>query len=370
MRDYDLDIFRGLAILAVILLHVFFLSDAFLKVEWAVPIAARLSTGVQLFFVLSGFLMCRSYTRLQNQQNGLLVYAVKRVAKIYPLYLIFMAIGAALWAAAYYLTGEPQPFRNSTSPSDFTARSFLLHVFLLQGIFPQGLHSFVDGSWSIVCEVYFYILLPLVIIPLTPNLAAALVLLAAAIIGSSYAVNELPWHLSPVPGWRYYSFISQLPCFIVGCVLFHAQRNKAIVDFVRRHARVLVTGTIAAMVAMIWFNHAWIMYHHVYAALFGVLILAALTKGIEVGTLPFGENLARMGEQSYALFLVHIPLLGIERLVLLRLGVTGAFEQVFLMFAGGLFLSLWVSDRIVHRWDTYFVAQGNILLNQRITKIA
>jgi peptidoglycan/LPS O-acetylase OafA/YrhL len=92
------------------------------------------------------------------------------------------------------------------------------HIDVLQGVIPMWLNSLVDGSWSIVAEVYFYVIFPLVLYRFcaTPRsafrtyLAVLLIAIVTALIPS----------LQLKGNFGYYNFLYQLPCFMVGVVAY------------------------------------------------------------------------------------------------------------------------------------------------------
>jgi len=81
-HSVGIDALRGLAVLLVWCHHLY----AYTGVE--LPIAGRLGglVGVQLFFVISGFLIVRSATRERTW-----AYALRRALRIFPAYLVVVA---------------------------------------------------------------------------------------------------------------------------------------------------------------------------------------------------------------------------------------------------------------------------------------
>jgi peptidoglycan/LPS O-acetylase OafA/YrhL len=86
-RIAPLDGLRGLAVLAVVLFHASVFETAAGPVGTALLSAARLGwAGVDLFFVLSGFLITRVPVESRGAENDFRVLCAPHVLRIFPLY--------------------------------------------------------------------------------------------------------------------------------------------------------------------------------------------------------------------------------------------------------------------------------------------
>ena len=142
-----LDGLRGIAVLSVVIGHTVYFnpgSSAFQHLLLSASKAGGL--GVQIFFVLSGFLI--SYTVIKSSARfDPFAYVVRRAAKIYPPFLLSVAVFAPL---AFYWRGVDRLWSS--------AGSYLL-----------GIANFTDGwtdinsvYWSLMVELHFYLVLPLI----------------------------------------------------------------------------------------------------------------------------------------------------------------------------------------------------------------
>lgn len=136
-RNQPLDILRGIAILMVLGYH----DDYFRlwgRAGWS---------GVDLFFVLSGFLISgllfSEYKRTRRVDT--VRFLVRRGFKIYPAFYALMAVTAAHWLI----------FRGR-----IPTKKFLASVFFLQDYLP---HIWGHG-WSLAVEEHFYWMLPLLLL--------------------------------------------------------------------------------------------------------------------------------------------------------------------------------------------------------------
>ena len=158
-REYDfIDGLRGLAILMVVACHYFYAKEP-------TSFAGRLlmgfigtgSKGVTLFFTLSGFLISWPFwKRKVNQAESVLPpgYGWRRFWKIYPP----LALSVLLLTPAFILwLGRPGLFL-ITASQWLTGLAFLAPV--------SGLFNPV--MWSLVVEVHFYLVLPLLFLLTKP----------------------------------------------------------------------------------------------------------------------------------------------------------------------------------------------------------
>ena len=141
--------FRGIAALIVLLFHFYtFYSKPLLEISEYFSILSIGHIGVDLFFVLSGFLITLSLWNSKNFSH----FFSKRVKRIAPL-----AIGTTLifWGIQ----------NNIINFSEISLRSFsdlFSHLFFINGFFPEFYSTINPVTWSISIEMAFYILLPIV----------------------------------------------------------------------------------------------------------------------------------------------------------------------------------------------------------------
>jgi peptidoglycan/LPS O-acetylase OafA/YrhL len=156
-RLLSLDLLRTLAVLLVLGHHAF----AAWKVpsDWPEYIRAPFSAwvrggwvGVDLFFVLSGFLVSGllfSEHRRSGHISPLRFY-IRRGFKIYPSFYVFLGISVAIL---------------SVRAAEFTSQELLADAFFVQNYLPD-LPTF-DHTWSLAVEEHFYVALPLFLMALT-----------------------------------------------------------------------------------------------------------------------------------------------------------------------------------------------------------
>ncbi|MCB2376753.1 acyltransferase [Hymenobacter sp. BT635] len=102
--------------------------------------------GVSLFFTLSGFLICRRYYQQSFSGRQLGRYALRRWARIYPVFLLVTTLTFLL--SKLYLT-------------DHALQLYLVNISLLKGFAADWAFTGVAQTWSLTVEECFYLLAPL-----------------------------------------------------------------------------------------------------------------------------------------------------------------------------------------------------------------
>ena len=161
-RFVALDGLRGVAAAAVMLRHAHVPGAAF----------AHGHLAVDLFFLLSGFVIARSYEeQLGSGRLSVGAYAVVRLERLYPLLFVGAVIGVALWAAGLSLIDLSTPGMVPRA----LASQFLLIPFLAMPFF----FAFNSAHWSILFEIAANLAHALFLPHLTNRALAAIVGLSA-----------------------------------------------------------------------------------------------------------------------------------------------------------------------------------------------
>jgi peptidoglycan/LPS O-acetylase OafA/YrhL len=185
-----LDGLRAIAILLVILVHsgLYFILDHTPPVSIWGDIIANGRSGVDLFFVLSGFLITGILLDTRERSDYFPRFYWRRALRIWPLYYAFLF-------AAYWL--HPAPFNGlHLRPFALYYRNFLGPDYASDVYFGQ--------FWSLCVEEQFYLVWPFVVyfLPRVLRLPLTLAMIVGALIiriellrhgVSPYVVYRLPW---------------------------------------------------------------------------------------------------------------------------------------------------------------------------------
>ncbi len=285
--------------------------------------------GVSIFFVLSGFLITRIYyDRFASGAGGLRLYLVKRVARIWPLFLVLAAIQhMALWAAGQHPT-----------------TAWIVTCSMTQGFFRDLRYAGLPTAWSLTIEESFYLVAPVIYLAIAAlvfgrhgdrpgaatvaaRLGGVLVLMGVAIATSlaliTIAAQRLGWtpggFMAGVPHLFHATLGGRFPEFAVGiaCAFVHQYG-----DLARRlrgaRATVLAIACFLAIGGcMAWKSAAaaggggWQGYLGTYAIvlLTGLLILALSVEGTLVSRLLSGRLAVYMGRTSYGFYLIQLTVI-------------------------------------------------------------
>ena len=279
-----LDGLRGIAILLVVLYHSFGkgrASSTPLSWGWA---------GVDLFFVLSGFLI--GGILWDTRRDPLLSFYQRRAWRILPPYLLLVSI-------CFILHGHQ---KGEIPLSAYL--TFSQNWFVVLFVFPGAL----GATWSLAIEEQFYLASPWVFRRLSKRAVVATLLLtcaAAAVFRSLIAQ----------PGLRYQLTICRADAIAVGCLVALAWREPAIVRWLGER-RALVTGTwmvLGALCVWILSGNTWDKLVEGYSA---IAMLCAASLWIAVTQKPrwlAWWPLTRAGRISYGLYLYHSAIAEIAR---------------------------------------------------------
>lgn len=338
---------RGVAALGVVAYH------SFLAAKYEGPLATffdRSYLMVDLFFVLSGFILAYNYRHwFQNmvEPRTFWRFQKKRWIRIYPSYFVWL-MGAFVLALMLrvYTTG-------TIAISADDVRSLFLHLILVQSIFSiEPLWN--TPLWSIAVEFVAYLVFPVIAVVLgRPNRwrVAGMLLLGASLVGLVVAVSG---HLDVITGG--WSIVRCLGGFMMGCALIsllpYAQSVR------ERWLSVAQMGVAAT--ALIGIGHDVDL---VAAASFPLLVLlTAPNEGVLFHTLRL-PLFAWLGRVSFSLYLVHVPALKIALLVVYKVvnfeGQPGYFPFLAVFFVTTLFslVAAWVSFHLVEKRSGQIVSK-------------
>ncbi|WFU17709.1 acyltransferase [Bradyrhizobium sp. CB3481] len=208
---------RIIAAGAVVILHY---SDYFKDMPVGRFMVARtwhFNLFVDLFFVVSGFVIARQYCDRVNDAASIGRFLWRRLARIYPLHLATLAFYVALAGALHF--GAARTDNPARYPlSDLPAQLLLLHAFIGERL------TFNFPSWSLSAEMFCYLLFPALALLAQRRKEAIVALVIITALANSlwaWAAGTTPWAdwINQGGGFR------ALPAFSLGmaCYLFRTQ---------------------------------------------------------------------------------------------------------------------------------------------------
>lgn len=274
-------------------------------------------TAVSLFFVLSGFVLTYNYRDLSSKRERRMFY-VNRVARIYPVVLLALAIAAIGLLVAAFTTQNSylaHAFGLRDHEPAWLAASLASQLTMTTGWFPLGEinQPWNNPAWSISCEAFFYAIFPLLIMRLhgrrphaVRNLLVAAVALQIFVVAAAL--------LLPVQqrGYIIYQFpLTHVLEFVVGMVAAIVFMNGGREWLGIRHRRALcLVLAVVPLVGLAALQHKAPAYLPM-TPFFGLLILALAVSPTARPSWLSHRTLLLLGEASFSLYLIHIPIVNL-----------------------------------------------------------
>lgn len=225
-------------------------------------------------------------------------------------------------------------------------------------------------------EVYFYIIFPFVIHPLTRNTVTATLSVSCSLYLAFFVFNNMPMihqQYFPMyigeyaPGFGYYYFITHLPEFLMGVLVFRVEGKWA--EFKPWISFVLLCVSCSLILSEVFVSYRQISPHWPISLGFAFLLLRLRSFSVPTRFMPAGRLtstvLSYCGQRSYALFLTRIP---IAKLVSFFVGTHSVSDTGWGYISANFFFivlfTLPLVHFIFHPVDNFFVAIGNQFLSR------
>jgi len=288
---------RGVAISSVLLLHGFYWPFAGLRFTWPAKLFMEATqpgwVGVNLFFVLSGFLITGILIDSKNNPHYYRRFYIRRALRILPpYYLILILLGVLRQAKLSYLG--------------------LSFVYLSNVTVLFGVAEDYGPLWSLAVEEHFYIFWPAVVRYLTRT---SLAVFATGICIVTPAVRAWAFHHGHVTGLASYTwFVADgLASGGILAILLRTSVTRKDVKLLAGFlvALALFLGIVGAPYGILTRTRLMgaALQHTIIDLLFsGVLLFVLLVGTSSYRKYVNGVVLRFLGYLSYGLYLVHLML--------------------------------------------------------------
>ncbi|RWR01228.1 acyltransferase [[Pantoea] beijingensis] len=303
----ELEGLRGFASLWVLLGH------ASLLVHCSIPIVSMPSIGVDLFILLSGYLMAKNYIERRDKEpwdsvGTIRTFWTRRFFRIAPLYYLLLVIAVIYgpWFGEMRDTIAQFYPDTATATSRYSDRSFInliTHFTFIFGFLPAYSFNTVLPDWSIGLEMQFYVLFPFIMLlamrfRFVPTL---LVLMALCVMGrltltTYYEAFSMPSMI-----------LLKLHMFMAGMLLAEAVRKHSLsyillalisplisiimMPHVNKLQIVLEAAMIVGMSAILW-------QYRASAMMAGIVKVPRYILTHRISTW--------LGDVSYSVYLLHL----------------------------------------------------------------
>ncbi len=305
----SVQVLRGLAVLLVLLRHILVMESKYGRGEVLLGDFFKIGdAGVDLFFVISGFVMVTVTARIFQKKGAVASFLYKRAARIYPLYWLYSLVILAVFLKFPQMVNSGQGNR-----VDLLASFTLL---------PQPMMPLLLQGWTLTFELYFYLvfaftlLAPLRLLPRFLGLWAVVVAIgwslgearvglfqtAAAMVVFSPLTMEFIFGCGIAllirGGWKR----GGLGCAGSGCLLLAATTFLGDPHAVPS-LRLIAFGLPAALI-----------------------VYGAVTAEI-AGGLRFPRFLEKVGDASYSIYLSHFLVISALGRIWQKIGVSGLWDN-------------------------------------------
>lgn len=348
MRLDGLQILRAAAAILVVFDHLGSLASQKLSLDFQLPDFLGFDVaGVDMFFVLSGFIIC--YVTADLAKFELKSFAWRRFARIYPFYLLFTLVVLCFW-----LYNNSWTFGMPQHTPEAIAKSLIL--------FPQVQSPILYPGWTLEHEFIFYALAGLALSFATHRgLAMLLASLFVLAVANRYWLAEPVWALHLLSLFHFQ--------FCCGVLVFlnrqHLDRFGMLLPVL---AGVAVLGLTAHGMEQNWgpdIGNAnfYGLLRVVGFGLGGVCFLvAALNLTASLGERWWQRLGLALGDASYTLYLSHPIILAILGKGADYLGISGLAGLLYLaacLFTCCLFSLLfyrWIEQPLVNYLKRFFTS--------------
>jgi len=316
---------RGVAAVVVVLYHVSRHIDATL----GLPMLRRLfqfgHAGVDLFFVISGFIIFYIHEDDIGRPERLMRYATRRASRILPIYWVAFAVTATMAALGHHAM---------PGPLDLVWQASLL---------PSSGEMLLGIAWTLRFEVLFYLLFAVLIAHrrIGAALMGAWLVLAIGLVAYGAQVPVLPGQFQSAYDIE----------FLFGMTAAWAARHHAgLVP-----ARAVATGTLLFLTAALLEDAGWLDgYASIARLAYGLpsaLIVAGIVTADARGGVVVPAPLAVLGSASYSIYIFQFVWIGTIWQALLHAGDTHAVPPwlLFVLLTAAAILAGIAASRLIEK---------------------
>ncbi len=286
---------RGLAVFMVLVYHVEDVARLLPEFHDFQTFWVHLGySAPDLFFVISGFIMCYVTFGMKFEPRR---WLVSRIVRIYPLYILFTFLAFMVW-----LVNPAMTMGAGVQTWESITKSFL--------ILPQAGLPLVFVGWTVEHEMVFYFLV--FCVAALGGRAGAL----TAVIGGLSVLASLRWLLKDtypqLDFWDYHFLSLFMVEFLIGALIFQFRERLAGLGY--------IAPLIAAVGLFLWggavaesqtINNETLPRVLIFGSAYGLLLLAFVNR--ELARRAKGHDhtktrrpfMAVVGDASYSLYLLH-----------------------------------------------------------------
>lgn len=266
--------------------------------EWLSEQTMGLALFVDLFFVISGFIIAFVYHERALSLKGYLKFMQRRAGRLIPLHWLTLLGSFVIWSA-FVLLGYGGNHPPSFRPECIAEAITLIHSFVScgDGNSFYGTNSFNGVSWSISTEMVMYVLVfPAIALAAVRNRYIPAV--AGAVIFALLVWFDLENNPAPAGSWvEIHPVLRAMPSFFLGAALYY---NRDLVISLPAPKTVFTVSLVTLLLLMV------LGASHLIA-LVAVYIVATSAVAADLDSRPssFVRKYGSFGQLTYSIYMWH-----------------------------------------------------------------
>lgn len=307
-------------------------------------------SGVDLFFVLSGFLIGGILIDKSEQPGFLRTFYIRRAARILPLYTVLVT---SFFLLRSFLNHESFGWLFGDGVPDFSYLTFTQNIFM--GINNSFGGHFLGVTWSLAVEEQFYLFVPITLLLIgRANFPKAILILA--LIAPLLRLWK-PGFLSVV------NTPFRMDSLLIGVGLALAFRSESFVSYLNRSKKMVWCVFLILLIGMISITigkagHGF-LDPSIIAAFYAVFITIALIyRDSKITALLRSGVLVRLGLYSYGLYMFHQMVAGLIHGYFRSAAPSLTSAQGILLTVTSLIITGLLSCISYHTYEIFFLRMG------------
>ncbi|WP_426475532.1 acyltransferase family protein [Chryseobacterium balustinum] len=332
---------QGIRALAFFLVFIFHLNTSWLPGGFI---------GVDIFFVISGFLMTSIIVDQKNRNTfSYYDFYLKRLKRIFPAYVIFIFI-TLFFGAFIYLNRDIWTLQKSGGSSIL----FVSNLLFARGDSYFGAQLSENPflhTWSLAVEMQFYFILPLILM-FSPKKYLSKIILLIIIVSTIYSSTII--FLENNKSSAYFSLAFRIPEFLIGG--FYALAFKEKLNFNKIYNNLFAISSFTILILSAFLINENSFFPGATALIPTIAAANLLVIDDNIISNFFSKKIAVFFcELSYSLYLWHWPIIALIRYFNDDY-LLSSYEIIFICFS--TFILSWLSYYFI---ENYFKKKSNLV---------